>query len=772
MTKKPLVVGITLMLLITLATYYNHFNNSFHFDDFHTIVNNANIRSLKNIPRFFTDGSTMSVLPQNQAYRPVTVTSLAIDYWIAGDNYASYFQASTFILFLLQGVLMIFLFLKVFNLSVSNSRNVFIALFAACWYMVHPANAETINYIIARADVQSTLFVLLAFVLYIYSSFCRKTYLYLLAVGIGALCKPPTVMFAPLLFCYVLFFGEQLGVTDLFKKTHRTEILSVVKKTLPSFIFCAFMYLLIDRLTPKTWEPGGTAPLQYLITQPFVILHYFCEFFLPTSLSADSDWKLLPSIWDIRFFSGCFFILLMLITAVYTSKKQILRPISFGIAWFFIALAPTSSIVPLGEVLNDHRMFFPFIGLVISVSWAIGLILTKYAAIIKKPAIITPGILLIFGYAYGTYQRNKVWHTEESLWKDVTIKSPDNGRGLMNYAMVKSEQGDYNEAEIYLKKALKITPGYSFLYTNLGVVKEEQGDLKQAEYYYQMGAGLGGNYPDPLRFYARFLIRQRRYKDAIPFLHEAMRISPNYIAPRTQLMTVYSMLGEWDKLKQLATQTLQFSPGNPDVLSYLEAANRKTNELDIEAEKLKGDTSAAKYMDISLLDYQAGRYPQCISTAGEAIKLKPKLAEAYNNIGASYIKLKQYKQAIAAIKQALLLKPGFLFAKNNLDEAEQDIADTGVKVDYLSAADYLTLSLDYFNSGMYSECIKACNYALILDPKYHLAYNNICAADNKLSKWDDAIAAAKKGLQINPNSRLLKNNMAAAIKAKNQVWGK
>ena len=80
MMKRHLTTGIGLMLLLTLVTYFNHFNNTFHFDDFHTIVNNANIRTLKNTSRFFTDGRTSSVLPQNQAYRPVTVFSLALDY--------------------------------------------------------------------------------------------------------------------------------------------------------------------------------------------------------------------------------------------------------------------------------------------------------------------------------------------------------------------------------------------------------------------------------------------------------------------------------------------------------------------------------------------------------------------------------------------------------------------------------------------------------------------------------------------------------------------
>jgi tetratricopeptide (TPR) repeat protein len=767
MMKRPLNTGIGLMLLLTLVVYLNHFNNAFHFDDFHTIINNANIRTLKNTPRFFTDGSTSSVLPQNQAYRPVTVLSLAIDYWLAGDYYPSYFQTSTFILFLMQGVLMVFLFKKVFDRSFALTPNAYVALIAVTWYMLHPANAETVNYIIARTDVQSTFFVLLGLGMYIFSPFCRKTFLYLIAVGIGALCKPTAIMFAPILFFYILFFEEKIGLTEVFKKGRSKVLWRVIVKTLPSIIFCSAMYLFTDKMTPKTWEPGGTSPWHYLITQPFVILHYFGEFFLPTSLSADTDWRLLPSIWDIRFFAGCAFVIIMLFIAVYTSKKSRLRPVSFGIIWFFLALAPTSSIIPLGEVLNDHRMYFPFIGLVMSVSWAIALLYIKYNSNIK-PKFVIPAIVLVLAiYAYGTWQRNIVWHTEESLWHDVTMKSPQNGRGIMNYALALYNKGNYYNAEKYLKRAEKITPEYAAVYTNLGLVKEMEGDDTLAENYYRTGVRLGSNYPDPPIFYARFLIKQWRYTEAIPLLQEAITVSPLDIEARTLLMSVYSMTADWDKLKTLAQQSFRLFPQNPDVMNYLEAAQKKENELDIVDEKIRLHPDYAKFADLSVLNYQFRRYEQCIATAQEAIKLNPQYAGAYNNIGAAYIKLMQYDKAIEALKQALAINPGLPIAKNNLDSAKRELKNQDGKTAGQTAAGYINLSLYYFNNNRYQDCIDACNKALAFKPGYDLAYNNICASYNKLGKYDEAIAAAKRGLQSNPNNELLKNNLAAAIKGKN-----
>ena len=73
-------LGGALLLIALLTAYANHFHNSFHFDDAHTIVNNASIRELRNIPLFFRDATTFSSLPSNQSYRPLVSTLLAIDY--------------------------------------------------------------------------------------------------------------------------------------------------------------------------------------------------------------------------------------------------------------------------------------------------------------------------------------------------------------------------------------------------------------------------------------------------------------------------------------------------------------------------------------------------------------------------------------------------------------------------------------------------------------------------------------------------------------------
>lgn len=774
MRKNPLLPYILVLLFVVIATYSNHFYNGFHFDDAHSIYENPNIRTLKNIPMFFKDGTTSSVLPQNQSYRPITETSLAIDYWLGGGYDRFYFHLSTFILFLLQGLLMLLLFNKLLGESSANKNIGYVALFATAWYMLHPAIAETVNYIIARADVQSTLAVVAAFVLYIYSPFCRKTFLYLVPVGIGALAKPPSVMFAPILFFYILFFEEKVGLTDVFKKAYWKQLWNSIRKTIPAFIFCALMYVWIDRLTPKTWQAGGNSPIKYLITQPYVILHYFGTFFWPRDLSADTDWTTLPGIADPRFFIGCLFILVMLVIVFYTSRSVLLRPISFGLLWFFIALIPTSSIIPLAEVLNDHRMFFPFVGLTISVSWALGLVVFKLTQGVDlkqmkyKIYLLLPILILFGACAYGTYKRNEVWHSEESLWQNVTVKSPKNGRGWMNYGVIKVDQRKYAEAERYFNKAMELTPAYSFIYVNLGVLKEKTGDNQAAENYYLNGIELGNIYPSHFFLYGQFLYRQARFVEAQVMLQKAIELSPSYLEPRVILIKTFEQLGEWDQLKTLAISTLKVAPGNADALQGIECAQQKKTKAEIEAGAIQTAPTPDKYLALSNDYYQEGKYQQCVLAANQAIMLKPDYAEAYNNVGSAYNALGDYERAIEALNKAISLKPDYELAKNNLALAK---AHTFIAGEYITgqkptAENYISQSLVYYNQRQYELCIAACVSALQLKPDYDLAYNNLCAAYIKLGEWDQAIDMANKGLKINPNNQLMKNNLVEAIKGK------
>lgn len=779
LSKEKTVMFFLVIITATVLVYSNHFGNAFHFDDSHTIENNLYIRDIKNIPLFFKDATTFSSLPSNQSYRPIVSTTLAIDYWLGKGYDMFYFHLSALVLFILQGVLMFFFIFRMFNNAFKNDWNFYMAATAVAWYLLHPANAETINYIIARSDLQSTFFVVLAFVMYVFSPFSRKTYLYLIPIGIGGLAKPTTVMFAPMLFCYILLFEDNMSLYQLFDKKSRKQLIGVIKKTIPSFIFCAALYLFIAKLTPSSWESGGYSRFNFMITQPFVIVHYFTTFFLPLGLSADTDWEPLQSVGNIRFLVGCAFIIIMLFMAFMFSKDKRLRPISFGILWFFLALVPSSSVIPFAEVLNDHRIFFPYVGLVISVVWVAGLLIMKYKKYAKKLSIQYEVVVaaavavLLMGYSYGTRERNKVWHTEESLWKDVTIKSPKNARGLMNYGLSQMSHGDYNEAERCFTKALTMWPYYSSLHINMGVLKNAHGDKDAAEAYFKSATQYGGHQPDTWFFYGNFLCQQLRYSEAIPMLEKCLDLAPANMGARNALMKAYNDTGEWDKLNAVANSTLAIMPSNQDAKQYLEASVNKKGKIEMMAEDIKKAPSAQKYFDLGLLYYQAGKYDKCVEAYSEAVRLKPDFADAYNNMCSAYSLLKQYDKAIEACNKAIAIKPDYQLAKNNLTDAvnkRDNIKnlEEGVSKEP-TAGSYLDLSLNYYQQGEYQKSVEACQKALKLKPDYAAAYSNMGAAYNMLKQWDKGIEACKKALEIEPEHRLAKGNLNWALDEKKKL---
>src|SRR5262249_15416339 len=139
---------------------------------------------------------------------------------------------------------------------------------------------------------------------------------------------------------------------------------------------------------------------------------------------------------------------------------------------------PGSTIFPLAEAVNEHRAFFPYIGLTLAVVWAIAMGLRSVSERVPAvrsalaPLAVVLAVFAIGGHAAATYERNKVWKTEETLWRDVVEKSPTNGRGVMNYGLTKMEQGKYAEANALFERALVYNPNYVALEINLGIVNE------------------------------------------------------------------------------------------------------------------------------------------------------------------------------------------------------------------------------------------------------------------------------------------------------------
>lgn len=663
--RIKLLLFSALLAIGLFATYSNHWHNDFHFDDSHTVQSNVYIQSLSNIPLFFKDPVTFSSIQSHCSYRPLVSTTLAIDYYMGKGLDPFYFHISTFFFFVLQGVLMFFFFVKMLDAVSGNTPNRFIALFATGLYMLHPALAETINYIISRSDTLSTVFVVMAFVVYQYSAVARKYYLYLIPVLIGALAKPTAIMFAPMLVVYHILFDQKKDLLSFIILDWKKLLLV----TLPGFALAIGVYLFIKHKEAGYFEAGGYSFYHYFITQPFIYVHYVSQFLLPTKLSADTDWGTFEKLSDPRAIAGFIFLGSMVFSIFYLSRFEKWRPLVFGLAWFLLALVPTS-LVPLAEVMNDHRVFYPYVGLAIALVWTAYLLLQGYIKQIPAPVLTAVLVLILYGYAQGTYTRNIVWKTEENLWNDVSIKSPKNGRGLMNYGLVFMGRASYDTANYYFTKALEFCPRYSLLHINMAVLKNAMGDKRAAEEYFKNGITYGneaGNY----YFYARWLKDNGRKDEAIDNLYKSIRLVDARMDARAMLIPLLYERQRYEELRTVATRTLELAPGDANATTYLQMANSGKSRLQIEEEASAKYTTADQFLNLSLLYYNAGDYQGCINAANKALGINPNFAEAYNNICSAYNALNKFEEGAKACEAALRIKPGYPLAQGNLNYAKK-----------------------------------------------------------------------------------------------------
>jgi len=634
-------MGVAFLLVALIAPYANHFHNSFHFDDAHTIVNNAAIRDLRNIPLFFQDATTFSSLPSNQSYRPLISTLLAIDYSLGHGLRTFWFHISIFSLFVVLVFLLGSVVHRLLGIAAPSPSNWWIALLASALYGLHPANADTVNYIIASGEVISTLGVIASFAVYFTFPALRPSYLFIVPAAVCVLAKPPAAVFPLLFVAYRSLFpsglDDPLGHQRIRKAMTQRRAFEWLAEVIPPFLICAAILLFVKALTPDTWVAGANHPQSYLITQPYVVLQYFETFFWPAGLSADYDLNPFTTTDDARFWAGLAFSVLFVAVAISTAFFKKTRLIGFGLFWFLIALLPTS-LFPLAEVMNDHRTFLPYVGLVIAIA-GIASLLLRVRGNYTLPTKVAAGcivVALLSANGYATYQRNKVWKDEESLWHDVVLKSPRNGRGLMNYGLTLMAKGDYAGALDYFHRAEPLTPSYSVLMINLATAEDATKQSTKAEQHFKEALRLAPSSPDSYTFYARYLLAHSRAEEARGFLQSALKLSPTDITAR-----------------ELLTRADAQAPNQP------------------------APQTPEYYLDLSLKFYGEERYPESIVASRRALDLRPGYAEAWNNICAADNKLGRYDEAAAACEQALRYKPDFELARNNLQYAHQMAKPSG-----------------------------------------------------------------------------------------------
>jgi protein O-mannosyl-transferase len=400
---------------------------------------------------------------------------------------------------------------------------------------------------------------------------------------------------------------------------------------------------------------------QYLTTQTAVLVHYVRLAFVPLPLAFLYDWPLAASLRDVAA-QATLVTGLLALTAIAIVRR---KPAGFVGAWFFLILAPSSSVLPIvTEVAAEHRMYLSLAAIVVTVVVGVFVIgqrllepvrsqgdqglasyrllrpvrthtmeprFTHRAATAgsaarglagpKRFALALAALLtvaVVAGLGIGTRARNRVYASEERLWHDTVTTRPDDARPRVAYGIALANAGRLVEAETQLQAGVTLAPTDPVARVRLGSILAQQNKFDAAIPHLEQALVLRPDDVDAHRFLGEIYAIRRQDGLAVEHYDRAQAALPADAMLAAHLASILAdsrdpMVRNGPRALALAERavslTARHEPRILEILSVAQAgvgrfaeAARTVREA-LELARVRGDRAL-----VSALEYRASAY--------------------------------------------------------------------------------------------------------------------------------------------------------------------
>jgi len=618
------LIHLIFIILFGLIAYSNTFNVPFQFDDGMYIIENPVIKDLQYFkkPSAVEEISASNILLQRTfKSRFIGYLTFALNYKLHGLNVTGY-HIFNIAIHILNAILVYWFVVLTFktpyfvvrskkadsSLLIAHSDSEqsttnydlratnYIALFSALIFVSHPIQTQAVTYISQRVTSLATFFYLLSFVMYIkarlkvevkakiFSTLTSIFYLFSILSAVLAMKTKEIAFTLPILIAlYEFMFFEG-------KIKRRTMYLIPLLLTM-LIIPLSRMGIdkplgeLISDVGESTKELTTMSRWDYLFTQFRVIVTYIRLLFFPVNQNLDYDYPIYTSFSNPNVFLSFLFLVSIFGLGVYLfyRSRLMIRPtpytlyatrlIAFGIFWFFITLMPESSLIPIADVIFEHRVYLPSIGIFIAINIVIFIFVEKLKPKWKGSEKIVIGVLiaiiiLLTGVAYA---RNTVWQNEITLWEDVVKKSPEKARGYNNLGYWGYyKHGFISEAIETYKIALKISPDLVTAHINLGLAYYKKGQVDNAIASYRKALNLSPDDASVFNNLGLAYAKQNNIEQAIYSYKNAIKIDPYYMDAHFNLGLVYIAKGLTENAREEFGIVMIINPSHQQAAQFLD----------------------------------------------------------------------------------------------------------------------------------------------------------------------------------------------------------
>lgn len=460
-----------LPLIVFLAAAFGLYGATFHhpfiYDDLIAIVDNPYVHTLGNLGSFFL----CQITPQGNffgACRPLTMITFALTHHFFGLDVAT-FRLLDLCLHAVNALLLFLLGRQLLREKQPQERESAVGVAApwllALFFLVHPLQAQSINFIWKRSGLLSSFFILCAALAYIQFLRHKRPFAYglsLLALIGGILSKEDAYALPLLLLLLTLYFERETGGWRRFLPL------------LPAFGIAVFFLCLRQLIFSSQTADAAALPITagYFQAQVQVFFRYLWLCLAAHPLSIDH--RVVPVAgWAGRAIGvgGGIGLGVLIGAALWLWKRC--PEISFAVLSYLVLLLPSSSVFHLSLPMDEHRLYLPlyFFGLAL---W-MGLIAAaerlpqkKLGRLRGKRLALLVFSALVAGQAFTTALRNPLYRSEKALWNEALAIDPDNDRALINLANLAIGEGQFAEARTLALQAVRLRPESDFPYINLG----------------------------------------------------------------------------------------------------------------------------------------------------------------------------------------------------------------------------------------------------------------------------------------------------------------
>jgi tetratricopeptide (TPR) repeat protein len=466
--------------------------------------------------------------------RPLLMLTFWLNYRLFGLEPFSYHVANLAIH--LGAGLMVFLIVRrLLALEAVEGRlGETLAAFAAGLFLLHPIQTEAVSYIASRSENLSVLLAYGAWAVFLLrrgeAILWSEAAVVLALFAAAVTTKEHTAVFPALLLLTDYYFNPGFSLAGVKRNWRLYAPLAAVAAA-----GLAFVWRVLSQADTAGFAVEGLPWQTYFLTQCQVIWIYLRMFLLPYGQNADHDFRPVSSPADPASLVGLAALVTALVLAWRLQRRY--RLASFGALVFFVLLAPTSSVVPIKDLLVERRLYLPSIGLL--------LILAATLARIKIPQNALTGAAAVALATCGllTYQRNHVWASPIALWEDAVQKAPANWRAHFQLGYAYYEAQRCSDAAGEYAQAAKLNPPDVRLLVNWALAADCAGRPQEALARLEQAAAMEKS-AHVYSLIGMVQGKQGRREQALEALAAAERLDPNFAMLYVYRGHVYAAAGQ------------------------------------------------------------------------------------------------------------------------------------------------------------------------------------------------------------------------------------